>query len=161
MTETSCTTANHSQGLLLHNRLTTPKVEAAIVGAMAKRTLMNPHGLHSYGAKRQPKRPHYLRQWVERRGFETDAEFATAIGADKSVVSRWLDEEDATTPGVEWQAKLGVFFGSKEHPADIFRHPDEDWLFHWFRDKSPDQIDRAKKLLDAAFPEDKQTHKNR
>jgi hypothetical protein len=119
---------------------------------MVKRTLNNPQGLPEIYAKRQPKRPHYLRDWIERRGFRTDTEFAEAIGADKSVVSRWLDEDDPTTPGKDWQVKLGTFFGDEDDPADIFRHPDDDWFAKFFRTRSEDQIRRAREMLEIGFP---------
>ncbi|MCK1459136.1 helix-turn-helix transcriptional regulator [Bradyrhizobium sp. 2] len=65
---------------------------------------------------------------MERRHIETQAELAEAIGADKSVISRWLDESNPATPGKEWQVKLGAFFGDEEDPVDVFRHPDDDWF---------------------------------
>ena len=119
---------------------------------MAKRTLTNPHGLPEIYSRRQPRRPHELRAWVERRGFRTDAEFAEAIGADKSVVSRWLDEDDPTTPGRDWQRKLGIFFGDEENLADIFSHPDDDWLRKFFKNRERDEIDRIKRTMETAFP---------
>jgi hypothetical protein len=130
---------------------------------MVKRTLNNPQGLPEIYAKRQPKRPHYLRDWIERRGFRTDTEFAEAIGADKSVVSRWLDEDDPTTPGKDWQVKLGTFFGDEDDPADIFRHPDDDWFTKFFRTRSEDQIRRAREMLEIGFPpeDDVKKHSNR
>lgn len=127
---------------------------------MAKRTLTNPQGVPEIYAKRQPKRPHYLRDWIERREFRTDAEFADAIGADKSVVSRWLDEDDPTTPGKEWQVKLGVFFGDEDNPADIFRHPDDDWFAKFFRTRSEEQIRRAREMLEIGFPPETETKKS-
>jgi hypothetical protein len=117
---------------------------------MAKKTLTNPHGLHEIYARRQPRRPHYLRQWMERRHIESQADLAEAIDADKSVVSRWLDEHAPTTPGIEWQQKLGAFFGTEEDPADIFRHPDDDWFSRLVQHNSQERIEQAKKILQAA-----------
>lgn len=122
---------------------------------MAKKTSINPHGLDIIHQKRQPRRPHYLRDWVERREFDTDAAFAEAIGADKSVVSRWLDEDNPSTPGREWVQKLGIFFGDEEDPADIFRHPDDDWIAKFFRDRKPDEIEHIKKSMETTFPPQK------
>jgi hypothetical protein len=117
---------------------------------MAKRTLTNPHGLPEIYAKRQPRRPHYVREWMERRHIETQAELAEAIGADKSVISRWLDEDNPATPGKEWQVKLGAFFGDEEDPVDIFRHPDDDWFAKMVRNNSEEKIQTAIRLLEAA-----------
>lgn len=127
---------------------------------MGKRTLTNPQGIDQIYGKRQPKRPHYLRDWIERRGFHTDAEFAAAIEADKSVVSRWLDEDDPTTPGKEWQQKLGIFFGGEDEPADIFRHPDDDWFAKFFRTRSEEQIRRAREMLEIGFPPEDERKSN-
>lgn len=117
---------------------------------MAKKTLTNPQGIPQIYGRRQPKRPHYLREWVERRNFKTDAAFAKEIGADKGVVSRWLDEDNPTTPGKDWQEKLGVFFGDEADPVDIFRHPDDDWFARLIRTNSDEKIAQAKRLLEAA-----------
>jgi hypothetical protein len=122
---------------------------------MTKRTTIKPIGIDAIYSKRQPRRPHYLREWVERREFETDAAFADAIWADKSVVSRWLDEHNASTPGPDWQRKLGVFFGDEEDPADIFRHPDDDWIAKFFRDRRPEEIEHIKKSMETTFPPQK------
>lgn len=143
----------------MHNPLTTCLPRGGIVGRMAKKTVLNPHGLDQIHARRQPKRPHYLRDWLNRRGFKTDSEFADEIGADKSVVSRWLDEDDPTTPGKDWQIKLGVFFGSEDDPADIFRHPDDDWFAKFFQTRSDDQIKRAREMLEIGFPPDQDQKK--
>lgn len=116
---------------------------------------VNTHGLATIYGKRQPRRPHYLREWVERREFETDAAFAEAVGADKSVVSRWLDEDNPSTPGPEWQLKLGIFFGDQDDPADIFRHPDDDWIAKFFRDRRPEEIEHIKKSMETTFPPEK------
>jgi hypothetical protein len=97
---------------------------------------------------RQPTRPHFIPEWAERRGYGTQAELAEALGADKSVVSRWYD---GATPGKKWQKKLVALFHCQE-PDGIFRHPDDDWLAKFFRDRSEDEVLRAKQLLETAFP---------
>ena len=102
---------------------------------------------------KQPKRPHFIQEWAERRGYDTQAELVEALGADKSVVSRWYD---GASPGEEWQKKLVALFHCEE-PDGIFRHPDEDWLARFFRKRSADEAQRARAMLEAAFPEkDKQ-----
>lgn len=122
---------------------------------MAKPTAIRPRPITTIYGKRQPKRPHYLREWVDRREFKTDAAFAEEVGADKSVVSRWLDEDNPSTPGQEWQLKLGIFFGDQDDPADIFRHPDDDWIAKFFRDRKPDEIEHIKKSMETTFPPQK------
>ncbi len=69
------------------------------------------------------------------------------MGADKSVISRWYG---GATPGEEWQTKLADLFGCDRE--GLFRHPDEDWLTKFFRNRSKEEVERMKKMLEAAFP---------
>jgi hypothetical protein len=113
-----------------------------------------PAQLDTIYPNRQPRRPHHIREWMEHRQIESQAELAKAIDADKSLVSRWLDEDKPTTPGADWQRTLNAYFGGDGDPVDIFKHPMDDWFVKFFRDKSQAQIERGKKLLEAAFDED-------
>lgn len=97
-------------------------------------------------ASKQPRRPHYIADWMERRNIKP-IELAREIGADKGLVSRWLD---GTSPGKDWQEKLGEFFGCG--PAGIFRHPDEDWMKRFFEGRRQDEVERIKQTLETAFP---------
>lgn len=96
---------------------------------------------------RQPRRPHFIAEWAEKRGFEEQADLAEALDADKSVVSRWYS---GASPGTEWQDKLAALFECE--PDGIFRHPDDDWLSRFLRERSPDEVSRIKQMLEAAFP---------
>jgi transcriptional regulator with XRE-family HTH domain len=95
---------------------------------------------------KQPRRPHYIAEWAELRGMR-QADLARELGADKSVVSRWLS---GATPGIEWQARLAALFHCE--PESLFRHPDDDWLAKFFEDRSREEIEKMKKLLELAFP---------
>lgn len=97
---------------------------------------------------KQPRRPHFIEEWAKRRGYETQADLAEALDADKSLVSRWYS---GASPGVEWQAKLAALFDTQDADG-IFRHPDDDWLAKFFKDRQPEEIDRIKQTLEAAFP---------
>lgn len=99
---------------------------------------------------KQPKRPHFIPEWAERRGFETQADLAEALDADKSVVSRWYS---GTSPSEEWQEKLAALFHCEARDG-IFRHPDDDWIAKFFRDRSSDELQRMKQMLEAAFPKE-------
>jgi hypothetical protein len=72
---------------------------------------------------------------------------ANLLGADKGVVSRWYG---GATPGEEWQTKLADLFGCNRE--GLFRHPDEEWLAHFFCNRSADEVERIKQMLEAAFP---------
>jgi hypothetical protein len=97
--------------------------------------------------RKQPRRPHFIPEWAERRGFESQADLAKELDAEKSVVSRWYA---GASPSEEYQAKLAALFHCD--PEAIFRHPDDDWLAKFFKDRSADEVDRMKNMLEAAFP---------
>ncbi len=101
---------------------------------------------------KQPNRPHFIAEWAERRGYANQAELAEALDADKSVVSRWYN---GTSPSKEWQRKLALLFDCERD--GIFRHPDDDWIAKFFRDRSADEISRMKQMLEAAVPKVKRT----
>lgn len=96
---------------------------------------------------KQPRRPHFVQEWAELRGFIKAVELAKALDADKSLVSRWYS---GSTPNEEHQERLAELFQCDREA--IFRHPDDDWLAKFFRDKTDDEIERVKKVLEAAFP---------
>lgn len=128
----------------MHNALTTGLQEVPYSSEMAEDRIYK---------GRQPRRPHFIPQWAEKRGFKTQAELIKALGSDKSIVSRWYDPHRPTSPGVEWQAKLAALLVGDETETDsLFRHPDEDWLARFFRNRSLDEVERAKQMLEAAFP---------
>lgn len=98
---------------------------------------------------KQPRRPHFIREWAEKRGFKRPVDLAAALEADKSLISRWYS---GSTPGEDWQSALAEFFGYPDEPEVIFRHPDEDWFARFFRDRSIEELNRMKQMLQAAFP---------
>lgn len=124
---------------------------------MAKRSMTNPKGLPKaaltevteiYG-RRQPRRPHYIEAWMARRRVDR-ADVIEAIGVDKGMVSRWLDDEKPTTPGPKWAAKLNAYFGGEGDPVDIFQHPDDDWFTRMVRTNNEKTVRKAISILEAA-----------
>ena len=95
---------------------------------------------------KQPRRPHFIKEWAEKRGLE-QGELAKEIGADKGLVSRWYH---GAAPGLEWQEKLAAYFDCE--PDALFRHPDEDWLSRFFKGRTSEEVDRMKATMIAAFP---------
>lgn len=75
------------------------------------------------------------------------SDIAEQINADKSVVSKWFS---GSTPGLEYQAKLAALFHTDRE--GLFRHPDDDWLAKFFRDRSREEVERIKSTLETAFP---------
>ena len=54
--------------------------------------------------------------------------FIEELGIDKSLISRWLDEDNPTTPGQKWAKKLGRYFAAGPEDddfVDIFTDPDQ------------------------------------
>ncbi len=102
---------------------------------------------------KQGRRPHFIPQWAEHRGYALQADFIRALidagfEVDKSLVSRWYN---GTSPGEDWQERLASFFGCEKE--SLFRHPDDDWLVRFFKNRSQDEVRRMKGMLEAAFPE--------
>lgn len=104
--------------------------------------------------KKQGKRPHFLIEWCEKRGI-SKAELAKETGADPGQVTRWFQ---GSTPSEPWQYILGDFFGCGRE--GIFRHPDDDWIAKFFKDRSAEEIERAKAMLEVAFPKKNGTKDN-
>lgn len=97
---------------------------------------------------KQPRRPHFIEEWAEKRGYENQADLVRASGADKGQVSRWYD---GASPGEEWQGKLKALFNIEDERG-IFCHPDDDWLSRFFAGRDPKEIERIKQTLETAFP---------
>lgn len=104
---------------------------------------MNVERIHK---TKQPRRPHHIPDWAESRGLEQH-DLARELGADKSLVSRWYS---GTTPGEDWQQRLAAFFHIE--PEALFRHPDDDWLTRFLRNRSREEIEQIKATLEIAFP---------
>lgn len=93
-----------------------------------------------------PNRPHFIPEWAEKRGFK-QSDIVKAIGADKGVVSRWFN---GTTPTEVWQGHLAELFQCEIE--SLFRHPDEDWIARFMRDRTAEERERIRATLEAAFP---------
>lgn len=104
---------------------------------------MQPTQIHQ---RKTPQRRHYIVEWAHKRSMRK-AEVARETGADKGLVSRWFS---GTVPGPEYLEKLGALFGTDAE--GLFRHPDEDWIAKFFRDRTDAERERARELLDLAFP---------
>lgn len=105
---------------------------------------------------KQPRRPHFIREWAELRGYARQVDLAEALGADKSIVSNWYT---GTSPTTGYQEKLAALFDCD--PESLFRHPDDDWLAKLFKDnaireifknRTPDELRRMFETLKTAFP---------
>ncbi|WP_416349331.1 helix-turn-helix transcriptional regulator [Pararhodobacter sp.] len=98
---------------------------------------------------KQPRRPHHIVDWAEKYGH-SQADISAQLDVDKATVSRWFS---GSTPNVESQAKLAALFHIE--PEALFRHPDDDWLARFLRGRPPEEVERIKSTLEAAFPRKK------
>jgi hypothetical protein len=95
---------------------------------------------------KQPKRPHYIAEWAELRGWKR-VDIVRMTGADKGLVSRWYK---GASPGEQWQAKLAEIFDLE--PGDIFSHPDDVWFRQLIRGRKPDDVLHIKRAMETIFP---------
>jgi transcriptional regulator with XRE-family HTH domain len=105
---------------------------------------MQPTEIHK---GKTPRRRHYIAEWAERYGVKK-AEIARKTGADKSLVSKWFN--DSVLPGEKYLDMLAEIFDTERD--SLFRHPDEDWLAKFFRDRQAADAATARRILEAAFP---------
>ena len=89
-----------------------------------------------------PPRIHYIAEWAEKRG-KKQADFVTAVGADKGTVSRWFA---GRLPEQPYLLKIAAFLAVDE-PADLFRHPDDNWFKRMFEGRSQKEIEDSKRLV--------------
>lgn len=150
----SCTTHNTSQGTSLRKPLSTGSETAGILAtmpkALPKRLPELPVRIY---AGRQPARPHYLGPLLKRHNV-TRATLIEELGIDKSLISRWLDEERPATPGRKWADKLGWYFAPSLDPedfVDIFTNPAVSRFQRLTRGLSEEQVDQMLASLEAAF----------
>ena len=92
-----------------------------------------------------PVRFHYIKEWAERRNLK-QADIVAATGANKGLVSRWFK---GVLPGQDYLAALAALF--EIEPAALFRHPEDDWLTQFFRERSEADRDKAKQMLQVMF----------
>lgn len=96
---------------------------------------------------KQPMRPHFIREWAALAKIFKPAHLAREAGFDKSQVSKWFK---GATPSEDNQKKLADFLGII--PSDLFSHPDDVWFSQFMRGKKPEDVQRAKNILEQAFP---------
>lgn len=99
-------------------------------------------------AGKTPTRRHYIGEWAKKRGVKK-ADIARAVGADKSLVTRWINE--SIIPGEAYLEALAAYLEAGEVAA-LFRHPDEDWMKRLFDGRSSEERQRMLETLEVAFP---------
>ncbi|WP_377299792.1 helix-turn-helix domain-containing protein [Rhizobium sp. SGZ-381] len=92
-----------------------------------------------------PVRIHFIPEWAEHRHLR-QADIASELDVDKSLVSRWFK---GVNPKDEYLEALSHLFGTDIN--GLYRHPDDDWLAKFFRDKTEEQKERAINMLKLMF----------
>jgi transcriptional regulator with XRE-family HTH domain len=105
---------------------------------------MQPTNIHK---GKTPIRRHFIEEWAKHYNYRK-ADISREVGADKSLVGRWFN--DGALPGPDYLEKLAALFHTETE--SLFRHPDEDWIAKFFRDRSDAERERAKEILSLAFP---------
>lgn len=110
---------------------------------------------------KQPIRRHFLAEWLEKREMSAmdllnalnDPERSMDFNAiDKSQVYRWLKGQ---LPHPQMQLRIVEALGLDD-AGDLLRSPEDDWFNQFFKDRTEDEIERMKQMLEAAFPVKKQ-----
>jgi len=92
-----------------------------------------------------PPRIHFIPEWAERRNLK-QADIVALTGADKGLVSRWFK---GVLPKQNYLDMLASIF--EIDVASLFRHPDDDWLAQFFRDRTEAERDKAIEMLKVMF----------
>jgi transcriptional regulator with XRE-family HTH domain len=90
---------------------------------------------------------HFIREWAEKRNM-IQADLARETGADKSTVSRWFSGNMPHDGHLDALVECLHL----EDRESLFRHPDDDWMARFFRERSEDEKARIRTMLLAAFP---------
>lgn len=102
--------------------------------------------IERFKRERQHQRPHHIDDWCRVMGWR-QVDLAERLDTDKSLVSRWFN---GASPSKHWQQKLAEVFHIQ--PEWLFRHPNERWIANFFEGRTPEEIERIKKALEALFP---------
>lgn len=98
-------------------------------------------------AGKTPRRIHFIVEWAEHRSLR-QTDIASALEVEKSTVSRWFSGHVPSDKHIYSLAKLFQL----DEPSDLFRHPEDDWLARFFRERTESDRERAIQILKAAFP---------
>lgn len=92
-----------------------------------------------------PQRIHFIPEWAEKRGLK-QADIARELDVEKGLVSKWFR---GTLPKFDYLERLSSLLATDV--SGLFRHPDDDWLSQFFKDKTEEQKEQAIDMLKLFF----------
>lgn len=105
---------------------------------------------------KQPIRRHFLNEWLAAKGLKP-ADLVDLLNdpdrpmdleeIGKSQVYRWLSGQ---LPQPATQLRVADVLGIE--PEALLRHPDDDWVAKFMKDRDAEEIQRIKNTLENAFP---------
>lgn len=95
---------------------------------------------------RQPRRPHFLIEWMEAKGVIA-ARLAEDLEVAPGVISNW---RNGTSFGARWQKRLADYFNTTQDA--LFFHPDVDKLRRVVAGRSSEEIDRIIEWIERFMP---------
>lgn len=116
---------------------------------------------------KQPVRRHYIAEWLEAKGM-TPMDLLDALNhpdrpmefseIDKSQVYRWIGGQ---LPQPRTQARIAGVLGFEDDAGKLLQSPDADWMNEFFENRSREELERIKLMLQAAFPRSDKTSTGR
>lgn len=105
---------------------------------------------------KQPIRRHFLNEWLAAKGLDApqlvdllnDPDRSMDLNeVEKSQVYRWLKGQ---MPHAAQQERIAAVL--EIDPEALLRHPDDDWVAKFMKDRDAEEIQRIKNTLENAFP---------
>jgi transcriptional regulator with XRE-family HTH domain len=95
-------------------------------------------------------RIHFISEWLEHRGA-SQIDLAEAVDVSAGTVSKWCNR--SVMPTNENLAAIATFLHIE--PNDLFHDPADDWLARMFKNRSAEEKDKMRTVLETVFPIDK------
>ncbi len=118
-------------------------------------TMTKPTKIHQ---NKQPIRRHFIAEWLEAKDM-TPVELLEALNdpdrsseyqfIDKSQVYRWLKGQ---LPQPAMQERIAAALGFEDDPGALLRPPEMDWISDFFKERSLDELQKIRTVLETAFP---------
>ena len=101
--------------------------------------------------------PTFLKEWRKHRKLTLEAASQRAGMTAGNLSAMERGTQGYTQAGLEalsqvYECEPGQLLSTHPNLHDHFRHPDEDWLVRFFHDRTSDEIERMKRMLEAGFP---------